>query len=122
MFGPFQYNWSYEVWDDDVRFVLNDTIMIDVLGGTAAWRSEDREANIKLCERERPHIEAACQKARSRLPVAGEIALTKGDFVRIMGAPSSAADTIEDVRLVLTFADSKTAQAVWRVGIFGGLP
>src|SRR6266550_1607979 len=111
MFGSFQYKskWSEcEVWDDNVRFVLGDVVMIDVLGGTHAWSPNDRAANLRLCERERPRIEAACRKARAREPGATDIGLTKGDFVRITGAGSAGA--IGDVRLMLTFPNSKTAQ------------
>jgi hypothetical protein len=106
MFGPFQYNkWSEcEVWDDNVRFAFGDVIMIDVLGGTDAWYPRDRAANLRLCERERSRIEAACRKARTREPGATDIGLTKADFFQIAGAGSG------DVRLMITFPDSKTAQ------------
>ena len=104
MFGPFQYKaqWSSEceVWDDNVRFVLGRVVMIDVLGGTHAWSPNDRAANLRLCERERPRIEAACRKARAREPGA-----KKGDFFQITGADSG------DVRLVLMFPDNKTAHS-----------
>jgi hypothetical protein len=104
MFGPFQYKSMVEcevVWDDNVRFALSDAIMIDVLGGTSAWGAKERATNLMLCERERPRIEAACRKARSREPHA--ITLQKGDFFQTRAGSG-------DVKLVLTFPDSKTAQ------------
>jgi hypothetical protein len=104
MFGPFKYRWPSwcEVSDDDVRFVFNRSIMIDVLGGT--WGPKDCEANLRICERHRSRIEAACRKARTRVQGVKEIGLAKGDFVQITSASSA------DAKLVLTFPDSKTAQ------------
>jgi hypothetical protein len=107
MFGPFQYRRSrreVEGRDDHVRFSLRDTIMVDLLGGKPGkW---DCEANVRLCEHERTRIEAACRKARAREPEGTDIGLQKGDFFQITGSSPG------DVRLVLTFPDSKTASSL----------
>jgi hypothetical protein len=104
MLGPFEYakdRWSNLVEvcaDDGTRFELNDTILVEVLGGT-----RHREANLALCERERLRIEAACRNAQTRLPDDPVITLLKGDFAK--GSLPG-----EGMRLVLAFPDSKTAQ------------
>ena len=105
MLGPFEYTkkyrWSNVVGvraDNGRRFELNDTILVEVLGGT-----RDREANLALCERKRPRIEAACRNAQTRLPNDTVIALAKGDFAK--GSRPG-----EGMRLVLAFPDNKTAQ------------
>ena len=104
MLGPFEctkYRWLKVVGvraDNGRRFELNDTILVEVLGGT-----RDREANLALCERERPRIEAACRNAQTRLPNDTVIALAKGDFAK--GSRPG-----EGKRLVLAFPDNKTAQ------------
>jgi hypothetical protein len=94
MFGPIRYSqWNEcEVYVDGVRFCLKDAILVEVLGGRGSHRPDDRDTNIELCERERLRIEAACRKALARC----EVVLAKGDFA--------------DVKLTLTFPDSKTAQ------------
>lgn len=102
MFGPFRCNYSWvELSDDDVRFYINDAILVDVLGSTegSSARREVRDANLAVCEGERARIEAACRKARVRAPRDTAITLTKGDFASTDGA-----------KLVLAFPDSKTAQ------------
>ena len=104
MLGPFEYTkyrWSKVVGvraDNGRRFELNDTILVEVLGGT-----RDRSANLALCERERPRIEAACRNAQTRLPKDNEITLAKGDFAK--GSRPG-----EGMKLVLAFPDNKTAQ------------
>jgi hypothetical protein len=105
MLGPFEYTkkyrWSNVVGvraDNGRRFELNDTILVEVLGGT-----RHREANLALCERKRPRIEAACRNAQTRLPNDTVIALAKGDFAK--GSRPG-----EGMRLVLAFPDNKTAQ------------
>jgi hypothetical protein len=104
MLGPFKYtkgrhsNVVEVPADNGRRFHLNDTIMIEVLGGT-----RNRDANLALCERERLRIEGACRNAQTRLPNDPVITLAKGDFAK--GSRPG-----EGMRLVLAFPDSKTAQ------------
>jgi hypothetical protein len=68
--------WADETVMGRVRFDLGSRILEDVLlGGNAVHN----DANVALCDRQRPRIEAACRRAFASRP-SSHIALEPSDF------------------------------------------
>jgi hypothetical protein len=70
--------WADETVMGRVRFDIGSRILEDVLHGGNAVHDD---ANLALCERERPRIEAACRRAFAIRP-SEHIKLELSDFVQ----------------------------------------
>jgi hypothetical protein len=68
--------WADETVMGRVRFDIGSLILQDVLRGGNPVHGPD---NVKLCDRERPRIEAACRHAFATRP-SGQIKLEPSDF------------------------------------------
>jgi hypothetical protein len=68
--------WAHETVMGRVRFDIGSLILQDMLHGRNPVHGP---ANVTLCERERPRIEAACRHAFAIRP-SGQIKLEPSDF------------------------------------------
>jgi hypothetical protein len=74
--GVGSFLWADELTMKRVRFAIGPKILQDVLHGGNPVHDE---ANVALCQKERPRIEAACRRAFAARPSA-RVDLEPSDF------------------------------------------